>query len=115
VILDVHYSRDALKRVYAGSGRVRSLITGVGSFLAVGSVWEVVAANKKGNNVLTVYQQPPYLSSANLLSKVGLKADNLADDFIFVTTQKVLLISFAAIMYTRFIWPLMVAKKGKTS
>ena len=59
--------------------------------------------------------QPPSLSSANLLGHLGLSAGGLKEDFVFVTTQKVLLISCAAIMYVKVVWPLMVAAKGKAN
>ena len=48
----------------------------------------------KHGNPLTVYQQPPWLRSSELLARVGIEAPtSLADDFIFTTTQKAILIS----------------------
>jgi len=114
VLVDARLSKGALQRAYAGAGRWRNLAQSMCSFFVLGSVWEAVMANKDGKNVLIVYQQPPYLSSANLLGHLGLSADGLAEDFIFVTVQKVTLISCAAILYTVVVWPLMAAKpKGK--
>uniref|UniRef100_A0A7S4N9C3 Glycerophosphocholine acyltransferase 1 n=1 Tax=Prymnesium polylepis TaxID=72548 RepID=A0A7S4N9C3_9EUKA len=113
VLMDTRLSKGALKRVYAGAGPWRNLCQSMGSFFVLGSVWEAVAANKDGKNVLIVYQQPPYMSSAHLLGLVGLPADGLAEDFVFVTMQKVLLISCAAITYAKVVWPIMRVDGGK--
>jgi hypothetical protein len=113
VLLDARLSEDVLKRVYMGAGRWRNLCQAMCSFFILGSVWEAVAANKDGNNVLKVYQQPPSLSSASLLGRAGLSAEGLAEDLIFVTIQKVLLIGFAALVYTKTVWPLMASANDK--
>eukprot|EP00966_Prymnesium_polylepis_P121361 2804822-Prymnesium_polylepis.1 len=55
--MDTRLSKGALKRVYAGAGPWRNLCQSMGSFFVLGSVWEAVAANKDGKNVLIVYQQ----------------------------------------------------------
>ena len=57
VLVDTVLSKKALQRVYAGVGKWRFLCLAMGSFFALGSAWEAIAANNKGNNVLTVYQQ----------------------------------------------------------
>lgn len=59
VLLDARLSKGALQRAYAGASPWWGLCQAMGSFFALGSVWEVLAANKGGNNVLTVYQQAP--------------------------------------------------------
>ena len=83
------------------------------SCFILGSAWEAIAANSGGKNVLIVYQQPPYMSSANLLDLVGLPAEGLKEDFVFATMQKVLLIGGAMITYMTFVWPLMRANAKK--
>jgi hypothetical protein len=112
VLVDIRLSKSSLQKVYAGAPQKLCLLWGLASFLLVGSVWEVAAAAKKGNT-LTVYQQPPALQTTNLLALAGLKNDGLAEDLIFSSVQKVLLVSSAAVMYTKCVWPLMAAAPAK--
>jgi len=68
---------------------------------------------KKGSDSgssLEVYQQPVEFKSSHILGLLGIPSDGVAEDFVFATTQKVLLLFFAAIMYWLYVVPLMVAK-----
>jgi len=108
VVMDARLGREALTRAYAGMRPSLMLMMGMGSFFLLGSIWEATSAAKKGN-VLTVYQQPPYLTSSKLLDMVGVSAPGLAEDFIFVTTQKLLLIAGSIVAYMRIVAPLVGA------
>ena len=101
VVLDARLSRDELRRVYAGVPRGFALLLGMGCYLSLGLAWE--ASVKKGGkeNTMTTYQQPPWLSSEALLGQIGLEshAAGLAEDFVFATGQKVLLVLFGLLAY----------------
>ncbi|KAL3922226.1 MAG: hypothetical protein SGPRY_004634 [Prymnesium sp.] len=87
----------------------------MGSYFVYASVWEACAANVGKDNVLTVYQQPPWLKSAALLGRLGMSAEGLADDFVFACIQKALLVSIAVWAYTKVVWPLMRVDKTKAT
>jgi hypothetical protein len=110
--LDVQYSRGELTRIYAGCSPSKMLLLGMGAYFAVGLIWEGTCAANQGN-VLTVYQQGPAMSSTYLMGLLGVKDHGLKEDFVFVTTQKVLLISCAAFVYMRSVAPLMAGGKQK--
>jgi len=77
------------------------------SYFVYGCAWEALAVQQKKENTLTVYNQPPWLTSAKLLAPFGISAEGMAPDAVFSTVQKVILVSSAVIAYMLVVWPLM--------
>jgi hypothetical protein len=115
-VIDSWLSRDVLKRAYAGCAPVRTMLVGLGLYLAYASLWEAYSKATKGQkgSPLEVYQQPEAFSTSAVFGQLGLSSEGLPEDLLFVNTQKVLLIGFAALMYRRCLLPLFLpAPKSK--
>ena len=112
LVLDTYFSRDALKKTYAGKPPLRTMLLGLGLYLGYGTAWEQYSKATKGaaGTALEVYQQPEEFRSSYVLEKLGLSAlsADVPEEAVFVNAQKVMLISFAAIMYRIYVKPLIL-------
>ena len=112
LVLDTYFSRDALKKTYAGKPPLRTMLLGLGLYLGYGTAWEQYSKATKGaaGTALEVYQQPEEFRSSYVLEKLGLSAlsADVPEEAVFVNAQKVMLISFAAIMYRIYVRPLIL-------
>jgi hypothetical protein len=109
LIIDAKLSEDVLVKAYAKANRTRTMIGGLGLYLAYGMCWEQYSKATKGDkgSALDVYMQPKEFATSAILGKT-----DLPEDFIFSNFQKVLLIGFAALMYRAYVLP-MVGTKNK--
>jgi len=112
-LLDAHYSREHLMRVFAGARPLRTTLLAVGSYLAFGTVWEQVSKGTGKGSPLDVYVQPEGMSTSAILGLFGIEAPGLPEDLIFTNLQKVMLIGGALYMYWVVIVPLMKPGRKK--
>jgi len=122
LILDTRLSRVSLQTAYANAWPKLTMLFGLGLYLGYGLCWEAYSKATKGKDKgssLIVYQQPTEFGSSYIFSRLGMSAEGVPEDFVFVNTQKLLLIGFAAIMYGLVVSPLQAkassdkAKGGK--
>ena len=108
LVFDIVFSRAKLQQVYAGTKPLRTMLLGLGSYLVYASIWEQYSKATKGakGSSLVVYQQPDEFGSSYLLGRLGIDSTGVPEDAIFANAQKVILISFAAVMYRMFVTPL---------
>ena len=62
---------------------------------------------------LEVYVQPTEFKTSFILGKLGISANGLPEDFIFTNTQKLLLPSFALLMYRIYVSPMLNSTSAK--
>tara|TARA_B110001452_G_scaffold160789_1_gene133829 strand:- start:2323 stop:3081 length:759 start_codon:yes stop_codon:yes gene_type:complete len=122
ILVDTALSRAELKRIYAGWRPKVALALGMGSYFAYATIWEnCMAKGGAGGDTLTVYQQPAYLRTSQLLERYGgfdatwAEEHGLAEDLLFVIAQKVFATSSTVCCYLMFLTPLIGvgAKKAK--
>lgn len=115
LILDARLSRASLEAVYQNAWPKLTMAVGLGLYLGYATCWESYSKATKGadkGSSLIVYQQPAEFGSSYILGRLGMSAEGVAEDFIFVNAQKALLIGFAAIMYAIVVSPLQAQAKS---
>ena len=115
LLIDARLSRDVLHDAYTHVRPVLTMLWGVFGYVAYALIWEQFSKRTKGElgTPLEVYVQPTEFKTSFILGKLGISANGLPEDFIFTNTQKLLLPSFALLMYRIYVSPMLNSTSAK--
>lgn len=111
LLVDTHLNREHLVRIYENARLIRTAALGIAGYLVVVQIFERFSKSIGKGSGIQVYQQPHEFETAYILGKLGMSADGLDDDLIYIGVLKVIALGGAAIAYMPIISPL--AKGGR--